>query len=333
MSSLRRLREVSGLTQTQLAASAGVSRQLVGAVETGRHLPRVDAALAIAGVLGVDVADLFATSPGPIDVISGATTADGSLVRVGTVGDKVVTSPVRIGVDGWDAADAHIDGTKLVAHNRMAPGIVVLGCEPGLEALERMLRQRGMGAMAIATSSSAALGALEAGRAHAAVIHGPVDEPSADLQGIDVARIGLATWRVGIAGPPDAAAGWWRKALSGKTVVVQRESGAGVQRAFEAAVPRRVGVVDGPRVGTHLEAARRAVLTGMPAVTIEPAALALGATFHPLDVHVVEMLVDTRWVSEPGVAAALDVLGGRRFQQRLAAVGGYDLARCGTRAA
>jgi DNA-binding XRE family transcriptional regulator len=53
--SLRELREAAGLTQAELAARAGVSRQLVGAVEVGRHLPRVDAALALAAALNVDV--------------------------------------------------------------------------------------------------------------------------------------------------------------------------------------------------------------------------------------------------------------------------------------
>jgi DNA-binding transcriptional ArsR family regulator/DNA-binding XRE family transcriptional regulator len=49
-----------GLTQAQLAELAGVSRQLVGAVEADRHLPRVDAAVRLAAALSTTVEELLA---------------------------------------------------------------------------------------------------------------------------------------------------------------------------------------------------------------------------------------------------------------------------------
>jgi DNA-binding XRE family transcriptional regulator len=322
MSGLRDLREAAGLTQAQLAARAGVSRQLVGAVEVGKHLPRVDAALALAAALGVDVAALFLPEAAPaVDVVTGSAPADGELVRMGVVGDRTVTAPVRTGPGGWDVADGVVEaGAISTLGRRRAPGLVVVGCEPGLEALERILREGGTGAVAATGSSAAAVDALAGGRVHAAVVHGPAPADDRKLAG---ERFTIARWRVGIAGPSDAAPGWWREALTGRVSVVQREEGAGVQRAFldaaHAAPP-------GPRVGTHLEAARFAVLAGMPAVTIEPAALAVGASFHALDVHEVQLWVARIHESEPVVADALEVLGSPRFQRRLAAVGGYDLA-------
>jgi len=48
-----------GLTQAGLAAAAGVSRQLVVAVEAGVNTPAVDAALRLAAVLDADVEALF----------------------------------------------------------------------------------------------------------------------------------------------------------------------------------------------------------------------------------------------------------------------------------
>lgn len=51
---LRELRDAKGLTPGELAGRAGVSRRLVGAVEAGRHLPRVAAAAALTAALGVD---------------------------------------------------------------------------------------------------------------------------------------------------------------------------------------------------------------------------------------------------------------------------------------
>ena len=326
--SLRSLRESAGLTQAQLASRAGVSRQLVGAAEAGRHLPRVDAALAMAAVLGVDVAVLFASAPPPVDVASGATPADGSPVRAGRVGEQVVTAAARIGPDGWDVADAVVEDGTLTGLGQTSPGLVVAGCEPGLVVLERMLRERGMGAVAVSTSSAVAAAALGAGRAHAAVVHGPRDRAWRDVG--DVERFHLARWQVGLAAPADAPAGWAEIALSGRVAVVQREDGAGVQRAFEQAAG---GPVAGPRVRSHLEAARRAVLTGMAAVTIEPAALAVGAAFHAVEVHAAQLLVGREWLGERAIGEALAVVAGSRFQRRLLGVGGYDLAGCGTRAA
>jgi molybdate-binding protein len=75
------------------------------------------------------------------------------------------------------------------------------------------------------------------------------------------------------------------------------------------------------------------VTTGTPAVTIEPAARAVGAEFHPLETHDAELWVAVEWSRDRVVGEALDLLSGRRFQRRLAAIGGYDLAGCGTRVA
>jgi DNA-binding XRE family transcriptional regulator len=323
---LRSLRKSSGLTQAELAARAGVSRQLVGAVEAGRHLPRVDAAVALAAVLGVEVSAVFGPARVPVDAVAGTPAAEGSLVRAGWVGDRVVTAPARVGPEGWDVADGIVEGGALTLFDVGRPGVVVAGCEPGLEALERMLRENGMGAVAVSASSASAVEALVAGRLHAAVVHGT--GLSAAPRG--VARFRLTEWRVGLAAPAEAASGWWRDALAGRVPVVQREQGAGVQHTFENVAEAGIA---GPRVGGHLEAARRAVLAGMPAVTIEPAALAVGALFHPIEVHRAELWVAQDWVADRVVSEALHVIAGRRFQRRLEGVGGYDLTGCGTRTA
>ena len=59
---MRERRTQAGLTQAELAERAGVSRQLVAAVEAGRNVPAVDAALRLAGALGTTADELFADS-------------------------------------------------------------------------------------------------------------------------------------------------------------------------------------------------------------------------------------------------------------------------------
>lgn len=326
MSNLRSVREDAGLTQAELAARAGVSRQLVGAAEVGRNLPRVDAALAIAAALGVDVAWIFGGADAPVGIADGEAPADGSLVRVGRVGDLLVTAPARLGADGFEVADGVISGGAVDSFGQRGEGLVIAGCEPGLQLLEGLLRVDGMGAVAATASSAVAKEALAAGRVHAAVVHGPrLGKPK------NVERFGLSSWRVGLVAPSDAAASWIRDALSGTSPVIQREEGAGVQRAFEQAAG--IGSVPGPRVGSHLAAARRSMVTGLPAVTIEPAALAVGGQFHPIETHVAQIWVSPEWITDPVVAEALHVLSGSEFQLRLSAIGGYDLAKCGVRVA
>lgn len=325
---LKALREAAHLTQAELAASAGVSRQLVGAVEGGRHLPRVDTALALAAALGVDVEALFGFGSVPADVATGSPPSDGALVRVGRVGERTVTAAARVGPDGWDVADGVVEQGTLTLFGRGGPGLVVAGCEPGLEVLERLLREQAMAAVAASASSTAAAAALAAGRVHAAVVHGPERDAFPAVPGVAVDRYLLARWRVGLAAPSDFESGWWRTAVSGRVPVVQREPGAGVQQAFERAVGTGVSI-PGPRVGNHLEAARRAVFGGMPAVTIEPAALAVGASFHPIEIHEAQLWVARAWLSDRCVTTALDVIASRRFQRRLDGVGGYDLDGCG----
>lgn len=324
------MREAAGLTQGELAVRAGVSRQMVGAVEAGRHLPRVDAALSLAAALGVDVHELFGSAPAVVDVASGERPPEGTAVRLGWVGDRPVSAPARIGADGWDVADGVMrhGGVAQLADTR--PGVVVAGCEPGLETVEHLLRQGGRGGLAVATSSSAALAALEAGRVHAAVVHGP--DGGLPRAPAGTARFLLTAWRVGLAIPFGIGSSWWSQVLAGEVEVVQREQGASVQQTFEEAVGGP-GVVPGPRVEGHVVAARYGASSGRPAVTIEPAALAAGTGFHPLDHHVAELWVDGRWLTDRGVEDLLDLIGSSGFRHRLEAVGGYELDTLGTRMA
>src|SRR5579872_335939 len=59
--SVRRLRVAKGLTQSELAKRAGISRQALGAIETGAYQPSVSVALALARELGETVEAIFGT--------------------------------------------------------------------------------------------------------------------------------------------------------------------------------------------------------------------------------------------------------------------------------
>jgi putative transcriptional regulator len=56
---VRQLREVLGLSQGQLADALRVSRQTVNAIETGRYLPSLPLAFALARFFGRRLEEIF----------------------------------------------------------------------------------------------------------------------------------------------------------------------------------------------------------------------------------------------------------------------------------
>jgi len=182
--------------------------------------------------------------------------------------------------------------------------------------------------------SSTAAEALAAGRVHAAVVHGREDDDAGPPPPDGVARLHLARWAVGLAAPLDTPRGWVDEVLGGRHPAVVRDPGAGVTRALERASAAVGGtILAGGHAETHVAAVRAALATGAAGVTIEPAARAVGAVFHQLEVHAAQLWVPRDLLDDPAVTEALDVLAGRGFLARLERVGGYDLAGTGTWAA
>ena len=56
---MRQLRERRGLSQGQLAQELRVSRQTINAIETGRYLPSLPLAFAIARYFGRPIEEIF----------------------------------------------------------------------------------------------------------------------------------------------------------------------------------------------------------------------------------------------------------------------------------
>ena len=321
-----------GLTQVQLAARAGVSRQLVAAVEAGRNTPAVDAAMALSRALGTSVEELFGSRP-PEAVVGalGRLLPDGAALRVGRVGGRLVAAELAdhgVAGAGWTAPDGMlVDGALRLFDGAQPAGVVIAGCDPALGVAEAMLAGLGpRSLLAISAPTGAALKALRAGTVHAAVVHdrwGRLPKPP-----VGVARWRLASWQVGVGVAPRLRRASLEAVLAGK--VVQRERAASSQRAFERAGGKPG---HGPVASGHLDAARVGALLGLGAVTTEGAARTFGLRFLPLEEHAVEVWVGERWLGHPGIEAFAELLGRPAFTDRVARFGGYDLTGCGTRIA
>ncbi len=289
-SQLRRRRLELGLTQTELALAAGVSRQLVAAVEAGVNTPAVDAGLRLARALGCAVEELFASE------------ADSHRPNLGAGG-------MRLEPD--------------------AGPLVVAGCDPALAVAEAMLASAGPARLlALDGTSGTALQALRDGTIHAAVVHGPVGRlPQTPM---DVVRLQLARWQVGLGIASGLSARSLTACLEQSVPLVQRHHSAASQQALRrAACVLGRGLPRGLVASGHADAARAAAGLGCAAITTEGAALGSGLRFEPLELHTVEIWLERRWEAHPGFRALGAVLTSSAFFSGVSHLGGYDLSGCG----
>ncbi len=332
---VREERQRRGVSQAELAGLAGVTRQLVGAIEADRHSPSVDAALRIASALEVSVESLFGTAPArdePIPVGPAAATAGASVV-VARVGDRRVFAPLRNlqSSETWAAADAWVGADGLELFDGVdESGLAVAGCDPLLGlAAEVVARRHGPRIVPVHLSTGAAVAALSRGVVHGVVVHGP--DGSLPVPPVDVRRWRFASWRVGVASATSRPVGSVEQLAHRRLRTAQREEGAGTQRALQRALAAiGADTVPGPRVDGHIDAARH-VVAGLPAgITMEAAASAFGLGFFALETHHSELWIDTRHLDHRGTTALLNVLCDRAFIQRAAQLPGYDLNRTGS---
>lgn len=331
---LRDRRLQRGLTQAELADRAGVSRQLVAAVEAGRNTPAVDAALGLARALGATVEELFGRDAAGVTSVVQDGLPDGVPVRVGRVGDRLVAAELPdhgIAGAGWATADGVLDGTQVRLFRGVRPaGCVVAGCDPALGIAESMLSGLGSRSLlAVSAPTGTALRALERDAIHAAVAHGrPGELPDPP---VPVVRWHLARWQTGLAVPDRLRGHSLEAVLRSGVPIIQRDPAAASQQAFERA-RRAAGAPEpapGPRASGHLDAARLAATLSGAAVTNESAASAFGLSLIALEEHIVEVWIAERWRSHPGIDALGEVLTTTAFSGRVAHLGGYDLAGCG----
>lgn len=330
-SSLREARAAAGLSQVALAAASGVSRQSVGAIESGLHRPSVDAALALARAVGRSVEDVFGSAQADAEAVVGPRLQDGRPVLAARVGDRVVyaAAETALSIEGWPQANAVLErGRPRLLPGADLDGFVIVGCDPALGSLAAMLPRSGPRRLiALSGSTTTALDAMRSGQAHGALVHDRSGRLPAPPAG--VLRLHLARWRVGVASRGRRARSIG-ELCDRQGPVVQREPGASSQKAFAAAVASHGGEpLRGPIASGHVEVARRVAAGAAAGVTIEPAALQFGLAFTGLEEHVAELWVDCRWRAHPAAEAMASTLRSAAFQSRLALIEGYELAGCG----
>lgn len=320
------------MSQLELARASKLSRPLVSALETGRHVPSVKAALAVAEVLGTTVEEVFGT-----DALNRFVPALGDkppaavAVTAVRVGGALTYHPLAESGQSWGRADGFFRDGRVTLFDDCDPaGVALAGCDPALGLVSLLLPHQGpLRLVSIPAPSGASLRALDEGRIHGALVHG---RPGHLKEGArPVRRFNVARWSVGLACLPGTQIDLEQLARGGLSAT-RRDPESEIFQALERAMGALGGTagIRGPAVATHLDAARRVSYGAVEvALTMEAAARAFNLEFVELEEHVSQLRIDEEWAGLPGIQAVLDVLSSGSFHARLKAVGGYDLSETG----
>ncbi|MGH7923531.1 MAG: substrate-binding domain-containing protein [Candidatus Binatus sp.] len=352
------------LTQTELARRAGISRQALGAIESGAYHPGVAIAIRLARELGESVETLFGGNDDETSTIVDAdwfgderrrAAASQFRVVLARVGGKVVavaqpaahlTLPPVAGVL-QRARRRRADVATFQPPAEIDSTLLISGCDPAVAMLIDWLARRRspVHAVALSCSSREALRAVVAGRAHVAGVH-LRDRKSGEYNLAPISRalgchrsivVNFARWELGLAtspGNPLAIAGFADLERPGLRIV-NREDGSGARSTLDQAFDE-LGIqsmrIAGYKfeVGGHLEVAAT-IAAGLAdaGVTIRLAADAYGLHFVPHRVERYDLVFLEHEAESAPIKAMLDALNSRRFAREINQLCAYDTAEMG----
>jgi putative molybdopterin biosynthesis protein len=361
---LIRARTARALTQTELARRAGISRQALGAIESGAYHPGVAIAIRIARELGTTVEALFGDPDAETSILVEASWPDDQRRRAAPAQTRVALARVCGKVVAVAQPGAHltlapaagvlqrarrhrVDVCTYLLPAEIDSTLLISGCDPAVTILVDWLARRRspVHAVAIPCSSRAALRAIVNGRVHVAGVH-LRDHKSGEYNLAPIRRalgnrrstiVNFARWELGLAtapGNPLAIRGFADLARPGLRIV-NREDGSGARAALDQALGD-LGIqphsVDGYQfeAGGHLEVAA-AIAAGLAdaGVTIRLGADAYGLHFIPHREERYDLVFMDQEAESMPIKAMLDALNTRRFAREIGQLCGYDTAEMG----
>lgn len=361
ISRVRTLRQSRDLSQQELARRVDLTRQAVGAIESGQYVPNTAVALRLARVLGCRVEELFVLADDGATTtveLAGPAPVDARRMTVVNVRGRWIGHPLTAGreiQEGFVTAngvrDESVAGAR--AHLLDSPedierSALLLGCDPSLGILSaHVTRGRSEGSLLwLSTASQPALDALARGEAHLAGSHlrdregGEYNIPQARraLGATGGLVVAFARWEQGfVLAPGNPKAIRTVADLARPDVrMINREPGAGSRallddRLARAGVPSASVTGYDVAVGSHLAVAR-AVVSGIADVGIglEAVALAYGLEFIPIETVRFDLIIPRDQLEQSTVASLLEHLQSRALRADLRALPGYDVDRLGT---
>jgi molybdate-binding protein/DNA-binding XRE family transcriptional regulator len=347
----RLARFARGLSQGALADVAGVTRQSISGIESGRWSPSLEVALALAAALNMTVEDLFGAGQDlpALEARLAAPALDSARFLLSEVGNAQVAFPL-VGdfgfAPGFRPALAQATGTgpgvtgDLIGLQPIAssgPSLAVAGCDPALALLAGPLGRHRPPISLVWWACNNATGRqlLQSGAVHVAAVHRQAHEEPISPPGHEI--VGFAAWREGlvISAKYAGIVQSLPQALDLGLRLVNREPGAEARRLLDQALakldvdPARIPGYDST-CNAHLLVAS-SISAGLADIGVasEPAALAYDLGFVPWQEEICELHIPRLLLGTPEIRALLDVLAGRELPAQLAAITGYDPGPCG----
>ena len=253
-SKIHQFRKEAGLTQTDLADAAGISRQAYTSLESGKSVPSTEIALRLARVLRTTVEALFWLDDSSDKIVRAELVGDSAIAPHGTrmqlvqFGSRLLARPMKAGLsvshilNPADAITIAAHGNKQVdlklINQAMAktPTLILAGCDPSASIITAMIRDLGVRLIWIEEESMPALRALARGEIHVAgcnfkdSVSGQYNIPLVkEIVPFPCTVIRFALWRQGMmitAGNPKAIKHIDDLAMPNVTII-NRQPGAG----------------------------------------------------------------------------------------------------------
>lgn len=333
-----------GWSQEELAQRAGISRTAVSAIEIGRVVPAVSAALALASALGCSVEELFAPapkrpSPAPPEWAWPPGREPCRYWRA-EVNGRVWLYPVEpspLGVLAHDGVAQAGGGTP--ANDQPTPPnhtLVMAGCDPaaGLLAAE-YARASGFRLLILPRSSGQSLAMLEKGQVHLAGVHyAAPDNPAANANAVrnltnePMRLLRLARWEAGLALAPGVSARTLADALRARLSWVGREPGSGARQCLDQLRPNQPAP---RRLAYDHRGVAEAIRCGWAEAGVCLRLNAEDAALHFLPIRAEEYDLCFPQHAEPDtrVQALLRVIRSPGYRKLLGELPGYDTSETG----
>ena len=365
---LAELRRKRGITAAQLAATVGVSRQTIYAIEAESYVPNTLLGLKLAHTLDVTIEEIFCLRQ---DALPSSTlqtveflpekdlTNPGQPLRLCSVNGRPVAVPAEPGFWALPSADAVLaeettDTGPVFAKARLIDNhwqqdsrILIAGCDPAAGLFARCLQRRDIELIVSYQNSSRSMELLKKGFAHIAGTHLPDRKGGAsnlpDVMRIfgktSVAVFVYAIWEEGIVvdhGNPKSI-----KEISdlarADVRMTNREKGAGCRHLLDSEL-KKLGIAAKSVIGYdhivygHLPAAREVKAKASDCcISTRASAQALGLDFIPLATKEYDLVVLKSYLTLPPVQTLFEMLGQAAFRREIEAATAYDMRQAGKR--